>query len=70
MNINEIARLAGVSRATVSRYLNNGYVSSEKGSHPQGNPGDRISAILPGTDTADQKPVSSVSSFQRSIQIP
>ena len=30
MNINEIARLAGVSRATVSRYLNNGYGSSEK----------------------------------------
>lgn len=30
MNINEIARLAAVSRATVSRYLNNGYVSSEK----------------------------------------
>ena len=30
MNINEIARLAGVSRATVSRYLNNGYLSSEK----------------------------------------
>lgn len=56
MNINEIARLAGVSRATVSRYLNNGYVSSEKkevirrviqetGYQP----------ILPGTDTADQK---------------
>ena len=37
MNINEIARLAGVSRATVSRYLNNGYVSSEKKEvHPQG----------------------------------
>lgn len=30
MNINEIARLSGVSRATVSRYLNNGYVSEEK----------------------------------------
>lgn len=30
MNINEIAKLSGVSRATVSRYLNNGYVSREK----------------------------------------
>ncbi len=30
MNINEIASLAGVSRATVSRYLNNGYVSQDK----------------------------------------
>lgn len=30
MNINEIAQLAGVSRATVSRYLNDGYVSEEK----------------------------------------
>ena len=30
MNINEIAKLAGVSRATVSRYLNKGYVSEEK----------------------------------------
>ena len=30
MNINEIAKLAGVSRATVSRYLNEGYVSEEK----------------------------------------
>ncbi len=30
MTINEIANLAGVSRATVSRYLNNGYVSNEK----------------------------------------
>ena len=30
MNINEIAKMAGGSRATVSRYLNNGYVSEEK----------------------------------------
>ena len=30
MDINEIARRAGVSRTTVSRYLNNGYVSQEK----------------------------------------
>ena len=30
MDINEIARRAGVSRATISRYLNNGYVSKEK----------------------------------------
>lgn len=30
MNIGEIAELAGVSRATVSRYLNDGYVSEEK----------------------------------------
>lgn len=30
MNISKIAELAGVSKATVSRYLNNGYVSKEK----------------------------------------
>lgn len=30
MNINEIAKLADVSRAAVSRYLNDGYVSEEK----------------------------------------
>lgn len=30
MNINEIAKLAEVSQAAVSRYLNNGYVSEEK----------------------------------------
>lgn len=30
MTINEIAEMAGVSRTTVSRYLNNGYVSKEK----------------------------------------
>lgn len=30
MTINEIAAMAGVSRATVSRYLNQGYVSQEK----------------------------------------
>ena len=30
MTINEIAEMAGVSRATVSRYLNDGYVSKQK----------------------------------------
>ena len=30
MNIAEIANLAGVSRAAVSRYFNNGYLSEEK----------------------------------------
>lgn len=30
MNISEIAKLAGVSASAVSRYLNNGYLSSEK----------------------------------------
>ena len=30
MNISEIAKLAGVSSAAVSRYFNNGYISEEK----------------------------------------
>ena len=30
MTISEIAKLAGVSSATVSRYFNNGYLSDEK----------------------------------------
>lgn len=30
MNIAEIAKMAGVSRAAVSRYFNNGYISAEK----------------------------------------
>ena len=30
MNIGDIAEMAGVSRAAVSRYLNNGYISEEK----------------------------------------
>ena len=30
MTIKEIAKLAGVSNAAVSRYLNNGYLSQEK----------------------------------------
>lgn len=41
MNINEIAQLAGVSRATVSRYLNNGYISGEKR--------EKISAVIAST---------------------
>ena len=31
LNIIDIAKLAGVSKSTVSRYLNNGYVSKESG---------------------------------------
>ena len=30
MNVSEIAKLANVSNATVSRYFNDGYVSKEK----------------------------------------
>ena len=30
MNIGDIAKRAGVSRAAVSRYFNNGYISEEK----------------------------------------
>ena len=30
MTIREIAEMAGVSNAAVSRYLNNGYLSDEK----------------------------------------
>ena len=30
LNIDEIAKLSGVSRTTVSRYLNGGYVGQEK----------------------------------------
>ena len=41
MTINEIAKMAGVSRTTVSRYLNDGYVSQEKA--------DRIRAVIEST---------------------
>lgn len=41
MDINQIAQMAGVSRATVSRYFNDGYVSQEKR--------DRIRAVVKAT---------------------
>lgn len=41
MNINEIANMAGVSRATVSRFLNDGYVSDDKK--------QRIQAVIDAT---------------------
>ena len=56
MNINEIAKLAGVSRTTVSRYLNDGYVSEEKKrKNPEGDSGDRVSAFCTGADAPDKK---------------
>lgn len=48
MTIKEIAQLAGVSSAAVSRYLNGGYVSDEKKERigrGKGNSGDRLSAF-------------------------
>ncbi len=41
MDINQIAQMAGVSRATVSRYFNDGYVSQEKR--------ERIRAVVEAT---------------------
>ena len=45
MTINEIAKMAGVSRATVSRYLNDGYVSEEKREQIHRVIEDRLSAF-------------------------
>ena len=47
LNIIDIAKLAGVSKSTVSRYLNNGYVSSEAR--------DKIKKILDETGFTPQR---------------
>ena len=55
MNISEIAKLAGVSSAAVSRYFNNGYISEEKKEAIRKVVADRLSPFHPGTDTPYQK---------------
>ena len=59
LDINQIAQMAGVSRATVSRYFNEGYVSQEKR--------ERIRAVVkatgysPSLDRLNARAVSSYS---------
>ena len=65
MTINTIAKMAGVSPATVSRYLNQGYVSEEKK--------ERIRNVIEQTGyspspSAPEKIIWSVSSFPVSTQ--
>lgn len=56
MTIKEIAKLAGVSSAAVSRYLNGGYVSDEKKEQiKKVIDGDRLSAVGAGKDASDEE---------------
>ena len=56
MTIKEIAKLAGVSSAAVSRYLNGGYVSEEKKrTDTQCDRKDGISAFCAGENPTDEK---------------
>ena len=55
MTIKEIAQLAQVSSAAVSRYMNGGYVSEEKKRTDSGSDRrNRVSTICTGTDTSHE----------------
>ncbi len=55
MNISDIAKMAGVSPAAVSRcHLNQGYISEEKRSDPPRDRANRVYPIETGTDAADK----------------
>lgn len=56
MTIKEIAKLAGVSSAAVSRYLNGGYVSDEKKEQiKKSDRRDGISAVGAGAYASDKE---------------
>gem|GEM_PF-3706314 len=55
MTIKEIAQLAQVSSAAVSRYLNGGYIRGEKGADSCDNREYGIPSVCPGEKSPDQK---------------
>ncbi len=59
MDINQIAQMAGVSRATVSRYFNDGYVSQEKR--------ERIHAVVKATGYSPSQHAKSLRTGKSSI---
>ena len=70
MDINGIARLAGVSRATVSRYLNDGCVSEEKRRLITGHRRDGLRALAAGKTLRTGRPTWWAWSSPRSTRSP